>query len=515
MPALKKIYQWLFSSLANQLLITYLLIITISLVAVTFWALSTIKKESIADLRNSLEVEAVNLALEIDNDLELDSKSARERIQKAVNRRATKLGVSITAVDRDGHVLADSSPEDASSKKDDKNARPKRENISNESEINDALAGIIAVNKRSSPATNTNWLYVAYPVRSAGVTSGVIRVGIPLTEVEQRLWKDLIVFMEIIVATGILTVLISLWLAERFNRPVKEMSNLAKEISISGDLSKFLPVSRSDEIGELSLSFNQMIGRLREEEKLRQEFISNASHELKTPVMAIGSVVEALQAGAAEDPKLSKQFLASLEKLVDRQRSLLADLLDISKLDTTAPAEWHEEIDVKPVIEEAIDQVKSQAEKKNLSLSLNLNGDEGSSSGKPLRIHGNSIQLQRAIINLLTNAINYTPDGGKISLSLKAEHGNRLRIKIKDTGAGISPEDIGRIFDRFYRGEKSRTREAGGSGLGLAITREIVARHHGNVEVESTPGQGSTFTIVLPRLEKGTKVENNGQNKNS
>ena len=119
----------------------------------------------------------------------------------------------------------------------------------------------------------------------------------------------------------------------------------------------------------------------------------------------------------------------------------------------------------------------------------------------------------RAIVNLLTNAINYTPSGGKIYLSARSDHGNRLRIKIKDTGAGISPEDINRIFDRFYRGEKSRTREAGGSGLGLAITREIVARHHGNVEVESTLGQGSTFTIVLPRFEKSSRNENNGNDR--
>lgn len=507
MPAPKKLYQWLFSSLANQLLITYLLIITIALVVVTCWAYFTIKTESITDLRNSMEVEAVNLALEIDNDLELDSQTSRERIQKAVTRRATKLGVSITVVDRDGHVLADSTPDDPLQKSQTKEAE-KGENIANQSEINDALAGIIAVNKRSSSITNTNWLYVAYPVRSAGVTAGVIRVGFPLTEVEQRLSKDLIVFLEIILATGIVTVLISLWFADRLNRPVKEMSKLAKEISISGDMSNFLPVRRRDEIGELSLSFNQMIGRLREEEKLRQEFISNASHELKTPVMAIGSVVEALQAGAVEDPRLRKQFLASLEKLVERQRSLLSDLLDISKLDNTAPTEWREKLNIQQIIEESVEQVKPQADKKNLAFELSI--DESNING--FRIQGNGMQLQRAIINLLSNAINYTPEGGTVSLSTKKRHGNQLAIRIEDTGPGIHEEDIPRIFERFYRGEKSRSREAGGSGLGLAITREIVARHHGNVEVESTLGKGSTFTITLPKADrKETTNDTNGK----
>lgn len=308
--------------MANQLLITYLLVITIALAAVSFWALVAIRKESLTDLQNTLEVEAVNLGLEIDNDLELDSPKARKRIQSAVDRRATRLGVAIVVVDKDGRLLADSSEPGPV------------ENLSKEQEINEALAGVISKTTRSDPDSLKNWMYVACPVRSSGTTTGVIRVGVPLTEIERRLKKDLFVFLEIILATGVVTVLISLWLARRVNRPVREMSALAKQISISGDFSAFLPVRRRDEIGELCLSFNQMIGRLREQERVRQEFISNASHELKTPTMAIGSVVEALQAGAAEDPKLRVQFLGSLERLVDRQTNLIQDLLDISKLDS-------------------------------------------------------------------------------------------------------------------------------------------------------------------------------------
>ncbi|MBZ0187243.1 MAG: cell wall metabolism sensor histidine kinase WalK [Candidatus Obscuribacterales bacterium] len=503
MRALERLYRWLFSSLANQLLITYLLVIMIALVVVSLWAYLTIKRESITDLRNSLEVEAVNLALEIDNDLQLESSASRERVQKAVERRATKLGVSITTVDRNGHVLADSGPIiDASTKRPEESS--KGENLLNESEIADALAGIIATSRRSSPATNTNWLYVAYPVRSAGVTSGVIRVGVPLTEVEQRLEKDLIFFLEIILATGVVTVLISLWLAERVNRPVKEMSRMAKEISISGDISSYLPVRRTDEIGELSLAFNQMIGRLQEQERMRQEFISNASHELKTPAMAIGSVVEALLAGAGEDPALRRKFLASLEKLVDRQDSLIRDLLDISKLDSNDAMEWSDDVNIVQVISEAVEQVRPQSQKKNQILSIPEDLESGERS--TLRVRGSMLQLQRAFINLLTNAINYTPEGGSVAVMLRQSDGGRIQIRIRDTGAGISPEDIPHIFERFYRGDKSRAREAGGSGLGLAITREIVARHHGTLEVDSVVGQGSTFTMVLPS-EKARSTE--------
>jgi signal transduction histidine kinase len=472
--------------LANQLLITYLLVITIALAAVSFWALVAIRKESLTDLQNTLEVEAVNLGLEIDNDLELDSPKARKRIQSAVDRRATRLGVAIVVVDKDGRLLADSSepgPE---------------ENLAKEQEINEALAGVISKTTRSDPESLKNWMYVACPVRSSGSTTGVIRVGVPLTEIERRLKKDLFVFLEIILATGVVTVLISLWLARRVNRPVREMSALAKQISISGDFSAFLPVRRRDEIGELCLSFNQMIGRLREQERVRQEFISNASHELKTPTMAIGSVVEALQAGAAEDPKLRVQFLGSLERLVDRQTNLIQDLLDISKLDSGSETNWQSEVNISQVISDAVDQIRPQADKKELAITTQITLESG---GQDLVLVGNTSQLQRALLNILTNAVKYTPASGFINISVRSLGGERLEIRIQDSGGGIDPADLPRIFERFYRADKARTRESGnpgGTGLGLAIVREIVARHHGTVEVESVVGKGSTFVIILP-----------------
>ena len=485
MSIFKNIYRWLFRSLANQLLFTYLLVITIALFVVSLWALFMIKTESITDLRNSLEVEAVNLGLEIDNDLALDSIQAKQRIKAAVDRHATKLNVAITVVNDDGHVVADSNANVAPSS---------GENISNQAEINDALAGILAVATRTSPSTHTDWYYVAYPVRAAGTTQGVIRVGVTLSNITQRLRHDLIVFLEIIVATGMVTVLISLWLARRVNRPVREMSAMAKKIALSGDMSEFVPVSRRDEIGELGLSFNQMIGRLREQERVRQEFIANASHELKTPTMAIGSVVEALQAGAGEDSTLRHQFLNSLEKLVERQTSLLQDLLDITRLDGGSERGWMDRVAMNQVIHDAVEQIRPQAEKKNLSIRLNLQNEDSF-------VPGNAIRLQRAFVNILTNAVNYTPAGGAVSISVNMQERGQIQIDIQDTGVGIEPADLPHIFERFYRADKARSRASGGSGLGLAITREILARHHGTVTVESVVSKGSTFTVTLPLAE--------------
>lgn len=477
------LYKWLFRSLANQLLITYLLVITIALAAVSIWALVAIRKESVTDLQNTLEVEAVNLGLEIDNDLVLDSNQARRRIQAAVERRATKGNVSIVVVDKDGRLLSDSSPP------------MQGKNLSKEQEINEALAGVLSKSTRAEPSSNVNWLYVAYPVRSMGETTGVIRVGVPLTDIEKRLKADLIVFLEIIFFTGVMTIFISLLLANRVNKPVKEMSALAKQISISGDFSAFLPVSRKDEIGELCLSFNQMIGRLREQERMRQEFIANASHELKTPTMAIGSVVEAMMAGAAEDPKLRTQFLGSLERLSERLTNLIQDLLDISRLDSGAELAKDETLLVSQLILDSVEPLKSAAEKKNITLSVQT-ATEGASEDP--KVFGNAIQLTRAVVNILTNAIKYTPEGGTVTISSRLFGTDKVSIKIQDTGSGIEPADLPHIFERFYRADKARTRETGGTGLGLAITRDIIARHHGTVEVESTVGKGSTFVMQLP-----------------
>jgi signal transduction histidine kinase len=485
MGVFERIYRWLSHSLANQLLSTYLLILTIALAMVCLWALFLIKTESINDLRNALEVEAVNLGLEIDNDLALDSAETRRRIKSAADRHASKLGLAITVVDNDGHVLADSGT----------NLHDEGENISNQPEINDALAGIAAIYTRTAQRTKQDWLFVAYPVRAAGDTAGVIRVGVPLTELNQRLHKDLIIFLELIFATGVVTVAISLWLAKRVTKPIRDMSAMANQIAKSGDLSEFVPVARWDEIGELGLSFNQMIGRLRDQERTRQEFIANASHELKTPTMAIGSVVEALQAGAAEDPELRAQFLGSLERLVDRQGILLKDLLDITRLDGGLETQWQEEVDLSIVLHESAEQVRPQAEKKQ----INFQCDPDSAAG--IIVNGNSAQLHRALVNLLTNAINYTPSEGSVSVNAKLTDGH-VEIRIEDTGQGIEVADLPHIFERFYRGDKARTRSGGGTGLGLAITREILARHHGTVEVESTVGKGSTFTVRVTAAMK-------------
>lgn len=489
MGLLQKCYNWFTKSLANQLLSTYLLVTAFALAVVTFWAMFTIKSESMSNQRNALEVGAMHLGLEIDNDLSLDSPQATRRIQAAVDRHASRLHVRITVVNKSGHVLAESTSIDPTAEK-----NSAGENISNKPEINEALSGIVVFDERRTGRTKKqDWLFFAYPVRSSpGETLGVIRLGVELTKLKERLNSDLIFFLQIIVATLVVTAIISIWLAKRVTLPIKHMSAQSEYVANSGDITAFVPSSRSDEIGELVDSFNKMIARLRQEEKLKQDFIANASHELKTPTMAIGSVVEALQAGAAEDPELRHKFLRSLENLVERQASLLRDLLDVAQLDSNTQQQWSAEVHIAETVREAIEQVRSLAERKGVILTVE-------NATEDLVAVGNAIQLQRAIINLLTNAVNHTPSNGRVTAHVSRVDATLVEIKIADTGTGIDPKDLPHIFDRFYRADKARSRSgAGGTGLGLAITREIINRHHGTVNVDSALGQGSTFIIHLP-----------------
>lgn len=488
MGLFKTIYHWFSKSLANQLLSTYLLVTAFALAIVTFWAMFTIKSESMNHQKNALEVIALHIALDIGDDLVNDSPKNTLRIQKVVDNYASSRRVSIAVVNQSGHVLAESSSPDSRGER-----IVEGQNISNKPEINDALAGIMGSEQRNAGNQKAEWLFIAYPVRHLpGETVGVVRIGVELTVLKERLNSDLIFFLQIIAATLVITGIISTFVARRVTEPIKHMSEQSEYIADSGDITAFVPVTRTDEIGELVASFNQMIGRLRLEEKKKQDFIANASHELKTPTMAIGAVVEALQAGAAEDPELRQKFLLSLENLVERQASLLRDLLDVAQLDGSNQVRWNDEMQLSDTLRVSVEQIRPQLERKKMQLSMELCPEE-------FTIVGNSIQLQRAFINLLTNAVNYTPSQGQVTVSLQPLDNNMVEVKISDTGSGIDAKDLPHIFDRFYRADKARSRSgAGGTGLGLAITREIINRHHGTITVDSTLGQGAAFYVRLP-----------------
>jgi len=227
-------------------------------------------------------------------------------------------------------------------------------------------------------------------------------------------------------------------------------------------------------------------------QELRKEFVANVSHELRTPLTMIKGFVETLRDGASSDPVKGPEFLATIEKHVDQLTNLVSDLLELSRLESREGLPRRARVEVASTLTRVVEFMKPAAEKRRQSLELSVNGRLPGVAGDP-------DYLERAVSNLVDNAIKYTPEGGRIRVSAKAV-GDEVVIEVADSGIGIPPEDVSRIFERFYRVDKSRSREMGGTGLGLSIVKHVVQVHGGTVDVESAVGKGTTFRVRLPAI---------------
>jgi len=230
------------------------------------------------------------------------------------------------------------------------------------------------------------------------------------------------------------------------------------------------------------------ITELKKLEQMRKDFVSNVSHELKTPVKSLKGFAETLLDGAVEDQAIRDQFLGIILKESDRLQRLIEDLLELSKIEQDHFQLMIERANLKELLSETVFMLENRAKSKGIAIEMKSEGDT--------TIEGDPNRLKQIFINLLTNSITYTSSGGRIDLSL-IERDTTVDFMITDTGIGIRKEEIPRIFERFYRVDKARSRESGGTGLGLAIVKHLVEAHHGKITVESELNQGTTFQITF------------------
>jgi signal transduction histidine kinase len=224
-------------------------------------------------------------------------------------------------------------------------------------------------------------------------------------------------------------------------------------------------------------------------ERIRREFVANASHELRTPIAAIKIMVESLLDGAQEDADTRSRFLNLVEREADRLTGLVNDLLDLSQMDAGQwPLEFVE-FPLRETLEPVLAKLQVVAAEKRQQLAGKCHPDA--------RVWGDKRAVYQILSNLISNAIRYSPEEGEISITAETR-GAVTRIRVRDTGIGIPKEDRERIFERFFRIDRARAREQGGSGLGLAIVKYLVEAQGGRVTVSSAPGKGSLFTVVLP-----------------
>jgi heavy metal sensor kinase len=333
------------------------------------------------------------------------------------------------------------------------------------------------------------------PLLLDGQVVAVLQVAAPLRPLETSLGQLRLVLGTVVLGAIVLAALIGWFLARRAMRPVDLMTRAAQAIGQSADHSRRLAEPKErDELGRLAGTFNQMLDRLDQAFHTQQRFLADASHELRTPLATIRTNVEALLRGAVENPTERDASLRAIARETDRMGRLVSDLLALAHADAGQPL-VRRVVELDALLLDVYQQERRLAEGVELRLG---ELDQVAVDGDPDR-------LKQLLLNLVDNALRYTPTGGVVTLDLERRDGEAL-LRVRDTGPGIPPEHLSRIFERFYRVDQPRSRKAGGTGLGLAICKWVAEAHGGRIEVESQPGAGSTFTVLLPVRKEAVLV---------
>ena len=308
---------------------------------------------------------------------------------------------------------------------------------------------------------------------------------------------DLLLATVLLVFAGGIAVALGGFFASTLTDRTSRLETATRKIE-AGDLSARADISGSDEIAALALSFNQMAGRLqmadqkqKELDALRRDLVAWAGHDLRTPLASIRLLVEALADGMVTDPQTTKQYLAQAKKQVDNLSILIDDLFQVSQLDAGGLPLALEPASLSDLISDTLESFSAMAAQDHVSLS-------GSAMPGIDPVTMDVQRMGRVLNNLVSNALHHTPRDGAVILRAEQLPG-AVSVSVSDTGEGIQPEDQPHVFERFYRGDKSRGRSSGGAGLGLAIARGIIEAHGGSIRAESEPGKGTVFTFTLPK----------------
>jgi len=337
--------------------------------------------------------------------------------------------------------------------------------------------------------------YIVRAVPEAGDQFGAIFAGADTRSAELRL-EQLVLTILIAFFVGVVpAILVGGWLAARALEPVDRMITEVREITDGRSLHRrlALPMTR-DELSRLAETVNQMMTRLERSFAALRRFTADASHELKTPLTVVRAGVER----AITRPGMPQEALAPLEETlqeVNRMTELLDSLLTLARADEGRAELHREQVDLREIIEEAGETGELLAEHAGVGMEMRL-------PREPVVVAVDRSRVRQLALNLIENAVKYTPRGGQVSVELAGNDG-RVTFTVADTGIGIAPGDLPHVFDRFWRADSARTRtsERAGTGLGLAICKWIAEAHGGTIDVQSRPGRGTTFTVGLPKSD--------------
>lgn len=411
-------------------------------------------------------------------DYEGDLKRQLDDLKKVEGNDVTRF----TVIDRNGKVIADSDVSD----------KAVMENHRNREEVKEAIRTGVGYAFRKSETLKESMLYVASLSKNKNF---IIRMAVPYSGLDQHIWT---LIPAILISIGV-TLIISMILANRFAQSVsKPLKEIAEEmLKLKEDKPEFhFKRYRYEEINviadttmQMSRSVKDSMDRIEFERLVRQEFFSNASHELKTPLTSVRGYIELLENDMAANEKMKKDFLSRIKKETANMTNLINDILMISRLETKEAEVVLSDIRICPLVKEVCNSLNPLAREYQVTVNMNC---------KPLSMVANAQQLRALFSNLISNAIKYNKPQGRVDVTVTSE-AKDIIIVIEDTGVGIPEDAKQRVFERFYRVDKGRSKKVGGTGLGLSIVKHIVGFYNGTIELESKLMEGTKLTVRLPR----------------
>ncbi|SEK58524.1 MULTISPECIES: sensor histidine kinase [Pseudobutyrivibrio] len=335
----------------------------------------------------------------------------------------------------------------------------------------------------------TNYLIVTVPLTSSeGETVGVLVINKSMDYIltNEDTFLSYMLIGEIIIVS--LTLIVAVFSHIHFTKPIKRMSKSLD--AIVREYTSEMPEEDSfTELQDISSKFNEVIGKLHSIDESRQEFVSNVSHELKTPLTSMKVLADSLNGSEDVPIEMYKEFMLDIGDEIDRETKIINDLLSLVRMDKSGAQLNVTAVNINELIEHILKRLKPIAEKSDIEVVYE--------SFRPVVAEVDEVKFTLVVTNLVENAIKYNNEGGWVHISLNSDH-QFFYIKVEDNGLGIPEDSVEHIFERFYRADKSHSREIGGTGLGLAITKSAIAMHNGEIKVRSKLNEGSTFDVRIP-----------------
>lgn len=478
---------FLLRSLRARLIATYLVLILLSVGGLAGWMAPQLRQYAEEQAEHELELEAHLAALLLRESLEKVSEGEADKafllskVQAYLSALNSEL--RLTIFDTDFHPLFSSEPQIAPGAE--RQIWPELRAASKKQEQHDIRWDEVSGEERiftAAPVINDDNAPIAF-----------VQLSFPTAPVWQNVYRAWIALFGVVILVAALTISSGLWLTAQVVGPLEQLTTVIHRIA-AGNLKERAPLRGPQEVQQLAGAFNEMADRLERMLQRQQDFVANAAHELRSPLTSIRLRLELILTQLQDDPQMQRQYLEQVLEEIERLRKMTDQLLMLSSIEhgnRLPPAV----IDLAPLLYELSDEIMPIFHLRHQVFSLEV-------PPHLPKVQVNPEEMRIILRNLLDNAAKYTQEGGKIRLQAWSEAKN-VFVTVQDNGPGISEETLPHIFERFYRGDKSRARSAqSGSGLGLSLVKELVQLNNGRIEVKSAPGQGSTFTLCFPVVEE-------------